>query len=91
MKGAEDCEEILEALSEFLNSIELLHEGNKIKIIFTIVYLKKKSEIIFELRKKDIFSDDEIEDENSEKKIEKLSNSDLNKKNFNYLFVNIEK
>ena len=98
LKGAEDCEEILEALSEFLNSIKLLHEGNKIKIIFTIVYLKKKSEIIFELRKKDIFSDDEIEeDENSEKKIEKLqkkvkiltlSNNDLNKKVLKLISIN---
>ncbi len=98
MKGAEDCEEILEALSEFLDSIKLLHEGNKIKIIFTIVYLKKKNEIIFELRKKDIFSDDEIEeDENSEKKIEKLqkkvkiltlSNNDLNKKVLKLISIN---
>ena len=98
LKGAEDCEEILEALSEFLNSIKLLHEGNKIKIIFTIVYLKKKSEIIFELRNKDIFSDDEIEeDENSEKKIEKLqkkvkiltlSNNDLNKKILKLISIN---
>ena len=54
LKGVEDCEEILEALSEFLNSIKLL-QGNKIKIIFTIVYLKKKSEIIFELRNKRYF------------------------------------
>ncbi len=98
LKGAEDCEEILEALSEFLDSIKLLHEGNKIKIIFTIVYLKKKNEIIFELRKKDIFSDDEIEeDENSEKKIEKLqkkvkiltlSNNDLNKKVLKLISIN---
>ena len=41
-KGAEDPEEIIEALSEFIDSIKLSQEGKKMKIIFTIVYLKKK-------------------------------------------------
>ena len=73
-KGAEDSEEILEALSEFIDSIKLSQEGKKMKIIFTIVYLKKKNQIVFELKKKELFSDDEEEenDENSEKKILKL-------------------
>ena len=99
LKGAENSEEILEALSEFLDTIKLLHEGKKIKIIFTILYLKKKSEIIFELIKKDIFSEDEEEEENEndEKKILKLqkkveiltlSNNDLNKKVFKLTSMN---
>ena len=54
-KGAEDPEEILEALSEFIDSIKLSQEGKKMKIIFTIVYLKKKNQIVFELKKKNFF------------------------------------
>ena len=69
------------------------------KIIFTIVYLKKKDQVIFELSKKELFSDDEEDDneENSDKKILKLqkkievltlSNKDLNKKVTNLVSIN---
>ena len=101
LKGAENSEEILEALNEFLDSIKISQEGNKMKIIFTIIYLKKKDKVIFELVKKELFSDDENEDdnndENSEKKILKLqkkieiltnSNLDLNKKVSNLISIN---
>ena len=100
LKGAENSEEILEALNEFLDSIKISQEGNKMKIIFTIIYLKKKDKVIFELVKKELFSDDENDDdndENSEKKILKLqkkieiltnSNEDLNKKVSNLISIN---
>ena len=100
LKGAENSEEILEALNEFVDSIKISQEGNKMKIIFTIIYLKKKDKVIFELVKKELFSDDENDDdndENSEKKILKLqkkieiltnSNEDLNKKVSNLISIN---
>ena len=101
LKGAENSEEILEALNEFVDSIKISQEGNKMKIIFTIIYLKKKDKVIFELVKKELFSDDENDDdnndENSEKKILKLqkkieiltnSNLDLNKKVANLISIN---
>ena len=52
LKGAENSEEILEALNEFVDSIKISQEGNKMKIIFTIIYLKKKDKVIFDLVKK---------------------------------------
>ena len=99
LKGAEVPEEILEGLNEFLDTIKIIKEGNKMKIIFTIVYLKKKDQVIFELSKKELFSDDEEDDneENSDKKILKLqkkievltlSNKDLNKKVTNLVSIN---
>ena len=55
MKGAEDCEEILEALSEFLDSIKLLHEGNKNKNYFYYCLFKKEKWNYFWIKKKKYF------------------------------------
>ena len=50
LKGAENSEEILEALNEFVDSIKISQEGNKMKII-----LKKKIELFLNLLKKSFF------------------------------------